>query len=142
MMATDQKLPKVSVLMSVHNDAATVEAAIGSVLAQTFGDFEFIMINDGSTDGTAEILRQLAQQDARIRVVDQDNTGLTKALNRALGEARGIYAARQDGDDLSHRERLARQVAILDARPEVVLVGSNSQDRYADVRNRSMLMQQ
>lgn len=117
-----------SVLMSVYNGADHVAAAIESILAQTFQDFEFIIINDGSTDKTAEILDRYAAQDARIRVVHQSNTGLTRALNFGLGLARGTYIARQDADDVSYPERFARQFALFRANPALVLVGGVSDD--------------
>lgn len=121
--------PKVSVLMAVRNEEATVEASVRSILRQSFDDLEMIVINDGSTDRTSQLLSRLASQDDRLLIVEQKNAGLTKSLNTALQLANGEYIARQDGDDVSHPNRLAKQIDILDNRPDIVLVGSNSIDR-------------
>lgn len=110
-------LPRVSVVMSVHNDAARVEVAVRSILAQTFQDLELIVIDDGSSDGSADVLDQLAAGDARLHVIHQQNAGLTRALIRGCALARGEYIARQDSDDWSHPQRIAEQVALLDADP-------------------------
>ena len=108
--------------MSVYNGERYLVEAIESILNQTFTDFEFIIINDGSTDGTADILR--SYKDRRIRIFEQSNIGLTRSLNRGVALARGEYIARMDHDDLSMPERFARQVAFLDAHPEVGVVGT------------------
>jgi len=115
---------QVSVVMSVYNDARHLGDSIQSILGQTFMDFEFIVVNDGSTDGSREVLAEYENRDARIRVLDQCNLGLTQALIRGCDEARGHYIARQDADDISAPERLADQTAYLDAHPEVSLVSS------------------
>jgi glycosyltransferase involved in cell wall biosynthesis len=109
--------PKVSVLLPVRNGMPFLPAAIDSVLNQTFGDFELIAIDDGSTDGTADYLQQLA--DRRVRVLSPRTAGLASALNAGLAVARGRYLARQDADDWSAPDRLARQVAWLDDRADV-----------------------
>jgi len=114
--------PRVSVVMSVYNDERYVGAAVESILEQTFEDFEFIIVNDGSTDRTREILS--AYNDSRIKIFDQQNRGLTFSLNRGLSLARGEYIARMDGDDLSMPERFAREVTFLDENPRVGLVGT------------------
>jgi glycosyltransferase involved in cell wall biosynthesis len=114
--------PKVSVIMSVYNDEKHIRPALESILNQTFADFEFIIVNDGSTDGTEEIIRSC--RDPRIRLVNQENRGLTRSLNRALSLARADYFARMDGDDISERQRFARQVAFLDDNGHVGIVGS------------------
>jgi Glycosyl transferase family 2 len=116
------KKPLVSVLMPVYNGAADLRKALDSVLGQTFGDFEVIAINDGSMDNSAALLN--AVDDPRVRVIHQDNMGLAATLNRGLSMAEGSLVARQDQDDLSHPERLARQVAYLQAHPECVLLGT------------------
>lgn len=107
-------VPAVSIVMSVYNGQQYLRESVESVLDQTFGDFEFIVVNDGSTDGSREILAEYERRDPRVRVIDQENTGLTKALIRGCGEARGRYIARQDADDVSHPKRLAAQVALLE----------------------------
>ncbi len=115
--------PRVSVLMSVYNGARYLREAIDSILAQTFTDFEFIIVDDGSTDETPAILDSYT--DPRIvRLRNETNIGLTKSLNRGLAIARGEYVARQDADDVSFPERIQKQVAFLDAHPIVAMVGS------------------
>src|SRR5262245_47015027 len=114
--------PEVSVVMSVHNGASHLVATLDSILSQEGVELEFIAVNDGSTDKSAQILDDYAQRDDRMRVVHQDNTGLTVALIRGCGIARGEFIARQDVGDVSLPGRLARQRAILDAEPAVVMV--------------------
>lgn len=115
--------PLVTVLMSVHNGGQWVGAAVRSILAQSFRDFEFLIIDDASTDDTAAAVQ--AFDDPRIRLVRlEENIGLTRALNLGLRQARGQFIARQDADDVSMPERIALQTAFLHARPEVVIVGS------------------
>jgi glycosyltransferase involved in cell wall biosynthesis len=109
--------------MSVHNGARYLQQAIDSILAQTFTDFEFIIVDDGSTDETSTILD--GYSDSRIvRLHNSVNRGLTKSLNRGLKVAKGQYIARQDADDTSLPPRLARQVEFLDVHPQIDLVGT------------------
>lgn len=115
--------PKVSVIMSVYNGEKYLREAVDSILAQTFTDFEFIIINDGSTDKTKEILS--SYDDERIVVIDQQNVGLTKSLNRGIKMAKGEYIARMDADDISLPERLEKQVRFLDHNRDIVLVGTS-----------------
>lgn len=114
--------PAVSVVMGVYNGARYLRASIDSVLQQQGVDFEFVIVDDGSTDTTPAILASAAIQDSRVRVITQANAGLTQALIRGCGEARGRYIARQDGDDLSLPDRLALQSALLDADSELAFV--------------------
>lgn len=115
--------PKVTVLMPVYNAEAYLREAMDSILAQTFTNFEFLIIDDGSTDGSAGIVRSYA--DRRIRLVQNErNLRLAATLNRGLGLARGEYVARMDADDISLPERLARQVAFMDAHPTVGISGT------------------
>ena len=116
--------PKVTVLMAVFNGERYLQAAIESILKQGFADFEFIIVDDGSTDDTPRILADCA--DSRVRVLhNPQNIGLTKSLNRGLNAARGEYIARQDADDRSTPTRLREQAAYLDAHPKAVLVTGN-----------------
>jgi len=116
-------IPRVSVLMSVYNGARYLAEAIDSILGQTFADFEFIIIDDGSTDATNDILRTYS--DARICVLhNPKNLGLTRSLNHGLSVAQGEYVARMDADDISLPERLQKQVSFLDAHPMTAMVGS------------------
>src|SRR3954471_2781005 len=96
--------PAVSIVLPVYNAAAYVAEAVGSMLAQTFGDFELILINDGSTDGSRDLLG--SSRDDRFRTLDQPNQGLVAALNRGIGESRGEWIARMDADDVSLPGRL------------------------------------
>ena len=115
--------PQVSVLMSVHNASAFLPAAIDSILAQTFSDFELIVVDDGSSDNSGVLLDQYAARDGRVRTIRRPNRGLTRSLNEAAARARGILLARMDGDDLSMPDRLARQVAHLGRHSDCVTVG-------------------
>jgi glycosyltransferase involved in cell wall biosynthesis len=115
--------PKISVVMSVYNGAQHLREAIDSVLGQSLEDFEFIIVNDGSTDESEKIIKSYT--DKRIKLISRDNRGLVASLNEAVGQARGQYIARQDADDISKPERLRAELDILEARPEVVIVGSS-----------------
>ena len=117
-------VPRVSFLMAVYDGETYLDEAIQSVLNQTFHDFEFIVINDGSTDGTAKIIERYRRGDGRIRAYEQPNRGLVVALNRGLELARGEYVARMDADDISVPERVAAQVAFMDAHTEVGICGT------------------
>jgi hypothetical protein len=111
--------------MSVHNGERHLAEALRSILGQSWRDLELIAVDDGSTDATAAMLAEAAAGDARLRVVTLgENIGLTRALNRGLAVARGELIARMDADDVAEPERLAEQAACLDARPEVVVVGT------------------
>ena len=118
--------PLVSVVLAVYNGARHLERSLASVTGQRFTDFELIVIDDGSTDGTADILSALQRSEPRAIVVRQDNRGLTASLNRGIAMARGTYIARQDADDESLPERFERQVAWLDAHPSVAAVGTRA----------------
>src|SRR5205823_3104415 len=120
--------PQVTVLMTVYNGEHYLRPAMESILGQTFTDFEFLIIDDGSTDGSVEIIR--SYHDPRIRLYVEPHRGLVPALNRGLSLARGRYIAHMDADDLADVRQLAQQVAFLDAHPAVVLVGCRI--RYTD----------
>jgi len=115
--------PKVSVVIPVYNRARYVAAAVESVLAQSFTDFELLLINDGSTDGSAEILRSYS--DPRVRLVcNQSNLGIPQTRNMGLRLACGEYLAWLDSDDVAYRDRLNAQVAFLDRHQDYAAVGS------------------
>lgn len=117
-------VPLVSVIMPAYNAAPFIGEAIGSVLAQDMPDFELIVVDDGSTDGTQEIARSFT--DPRVRVVDQPaNLGIASTVNVALALARGQFAARLDNDDIMLPHRLSTQVAFLERHPEIFGVGSD-----------------
>jgi glycosyltransferase involved in cell wall biosynthesis len=115
--------PAVTVLMGVYNAATYLREAIDSILNQTFTDFEFLIYNDGSTDETAAIVR--AYVDSRISFFDNPvNRSVSPNLNEGIERAAGRYIVRMDGDDIAHPERIAKQVAYMDAYPEVGLCGT------------------
>jgi glycosyltransferase involved in cell wall biosynthesis len=124
--------PGISVVLAVHNGERHLEASLRSLREQTFQDFEIIVVDDGSTDRTVEILAALERDEPRAVIVRQPNRGLAASLNTGIGLARGRYVGRQDADDLSRPERFACQSAWLDRDPSVVAVGSS-----ADVIDRS-----
>lgn len=109
--------PRLTVAMAVYNNGPYVGEAIDSILGQTFGDFEFLIVNDGSSDESAAVIDARAAQDPRIRVIHQENRGFIASLNRMFAEARSPWIARMDGDDISHPERLARQWAFVETNP-------------------------
>lgn len=115
-------LPLVSVLLPAYNAGTYLRDAVDSIRAQTLADWELIVVDDGSTDDTPAILA--GYDEPRLIVVRQANAGVSAALNTGLARARGRYVARQDADDLSHPERLARLAAFLDAHPEIDAVSS------------------
>lgn len=115
--------PKVTVLVPVFNRERFVDDAIRSVIGQDYQDFELLLVDDGSTDGTAHVLESWRTRDARITVVTAPrNLGIPAALNLGLDHARGEYVARLDSDDFMKPRRLAAQVAVLDEKPGVALV--------------------
>ena len=113
--------PLVTVVLPVYNAAAEIAAAIDSVLAQTFTDFELLVINDGSTDASGQVLASYT--DPRVRVLSQPNRGLVATLNRGITEARGTWIARMDSDDICLPKRLERQTQYLARHPEIALLG-------------------
>jgi GT2 family glycosyltransferase len=118
-------VPLVSVVMPVYNGEKYLHEAIESILTQTFRDFEFIVIDDGSTDGTSAILAQYQKMDRRIRVAcNPENQGQPASLNKGCHLAKGKYIARMDADDVSLAERLERQVEYIEAHPEIGVLGT------------------
>lgn len=115
--------PLLTVLMTVYNAEGFLKESMDSILRQSFTDFEFIIINDGSSDGSKEIIDQYATIDRRIRAIHQKNHGLVYSLNKGIGLAKGKIIARTDADDISMDNRLRDQMDFLDANPEVVLLG-------------------
>jgi len=116
--------PRVSIVMPVHNGGEYLAPAVESILGQTLEDFEFIIVNDGSTDATAATLEEYQFRDPRIRVHHETRAGLVASLNRGCADARAGYIARMDADDVAFPDRLARQVEFLDRHPRVAVVGS------------------
>lgn len=120
--------PGISVAMSVYNGERFLAAAIESVLAQTFADFEFLILDDGSRDASRAIAAHYAARDPRIRLIARENRGLIASLNHLLGLARAPLVARMDADDVCLPERFARQAAFLAARPDVGVLGTWTED--------------
>lgn len=116
--------PAVSVLLPVYNARKFIKQAVKSILTQTLRDFELVIINDGSTDGSESIVRELAAKDSRIVVISRPNTGIVGALNDGLTRARSDIVARMDADDLSQPTRLEEQLAELNAHHDCVAVGT------------------
>ncbi len=124
--------PVISVLMSVYNAERYVAEAIQSILGQTEGRFEFLIVNDGSRDASGSILDRYAAQDGRIRVIHQENRGLIYSLNLMLDQARAPLVARMDSDDVSRPERFAVQLAHMQANPQIAVLGTNTDELDAD----------
>lgn len=116
--------PQVSVLLPVYNARRYVAAAVESILAQTFADFELIVLDDGSTDGSQQILESLAAKDSRIRLIRHPNMGLLRTLNLGISQCRGEFIARMDADDIAMPNRFRAQVEFLSAHPEVAVLGT------------------
>lgn len=114
--------PRVSVIMAVWNGERHLADAIQSILNQTFRDFEYIIIDDGSSDATRAIIARYALHDERITLLYHEHQGLTRSLNRGTQEARGAYIARMDADDISLPERLEKEYAYLMQHPDVAVV--------------------
>lgn len=109
--------------MPVFNSEEYLEDTLNSILDQSYKDFELIAVNDGSTDASMEILRKFEQTDERVRVINQDNTGIVGALNKGLENCRGDLIARMDSDDLMEPDRLSSQTKMMEMLPDVILLG-------------------
>lgn len=126
--------PRVSVVMSVWNGELFLREAVESILEQTFRDFEFIVIDDGSSDRSASILESYRISDSRVRVYHQQNSGLVESLNRGCRLASGKYIARMDADDVAISNRLLWQVEFMESNPHVGVLGGAVQFINADGR--------
>lgn len=116
------RIPRASVLMTVYNGATYLREAVDSILSQSFADFEFVIVDDGSRDASARILR--SYDDPRLRIIENPrNLGQTPSLNIGLRACRGVYVVRMDADDVALPDRIARSVELLDAQPEIGIVG-------------------
>lgn len=117
-------MPSITVLMSVYNSERWLKESLSSVLNQTFTDFEFIIVNDGSTDSSSQIIDICAREDRRIRVVIKQNTGLADSLNQGIQMAKGEWIARIDADDFCEPNRLEVQYDFAKSHPSLILIGS------------------
>jgi len=120
-MATET--PLISICMPVYNAEPYVAEAVESMLGQTLGDFEFLIIDDGSTDDSLRILKRYAARDPRIRLTSRPNQGLVPTLNELVDGARGEFLARMDADDIAMPERFEKQVQYLRDHPDCAVVG-------------------
>lgn len=119
------KAPAVSVLMTVYNGGKALSPSLESISNQTFADWEMVVVDDASTDGTRDVVEGWSRRDPRIRLVSNGgNKGQTPCLNQGLRECRGTWVARQDADDLSAPGRLAAQIEHVVRNPEVILLGT------------------
>lgn len=118
-------LPRISVLLPVYNASDYIDEAVQSILGQTLGDFELIIVDDGSRDDSVATVARHARRDRRIRLICTAHRGITPALNTAVRHARGELLARMDADDASHPDRFSTQANYLASHPEVVAVGSS-----------------
>lgn len=118
-----EKSIEISVLMPVFNGEKFLVEAIESILNQTFTDFEFIIVNDGSTDGTVNIIKSYTDQ--RIKLITRENGGVSEALNTGLKLAKGKYIVRMDADDISHLDRIEKQYDFIKNNPECIIVGTD-----------------
>lgn len=119
------RIPELSVVMSVYNAERFLDKAIGSILDQQFSDYEFIIVDDASTDSTMNLVKKWAGADDRIKIFrNETRLGLTKSLNRAISQTTAPWIARQDGDDFSHSARLRLQMDQLGKNPDVGVLGT------------------
>lgn len=116
--------PEITVLMPVYNGATYIADAVRSVLTQSFTDFELLIVNDGSTDHTADMIHAI--NDPRIIILDQQHSGVSHALNKGLAAAKGRYIARFDADDICYEHRLERQYHFLETHPDYMVVGCDA----------------
>lgn len=129
-------IPTVSVVMSVYNGERFLDEAVDSILGQSFEDFEFIIIDDGSTDSTGPLLDSYRKRDPRVRVFHQENRGLVASLNRGCEAARGKYIARMDADDIAAKDRLSWQLKFMEGHPKVGVVGGAIE--FIDITGKSL----
>jgi glycosyltransferase involved in cell wall biosynthesis len=128
-------MPKLSVVMSVYNGERYLDECMQSILQQSFTNFEFIVINDGSTDNSLEILKRYQNSDSRICIINQSNAGLSTSLNRGIAIAKGTFIARMDADDISYPTRFEEQVKLLEHDSECVICGTQADimDKKGDI---------
>jgi glycosyltransferase involved in cell wall biosynthesis len=131
---------KVSVILPVYNAKDYLKIACDSLFQSIFQDFEVIAIDDGSTDGSLEILHAISKNEPRLKILTQAHQGIVQALNYGISESKGTYIARMDADDISHPDRLEKQIAYLEGHPDAIAVGSWV--RFIDDKNRPFFIYQ
>lgn len=123
-MKLPSELPLISVLIPVYNCAPFVSQALDSILGQTYTEFEIIAVDDGSDDGSSQILDTYAARDPRLHVIrNPNNLGIVRALNRGLSTCRGTYVARMDADDIACKERFEKQISEMESQPDIIALG-------------------
>jgi len=135
-MSVESAPPAITVLIPVYNGEEYLREAVESILNQSFRDFEALIIDDGSTDGSLAILNEFAAQDERVRIISRENRGLVATLNEGIEQAKAPLIARMDADDIALPERFALQVAYLTEHPEVVCVGG----RYINIDEKNRIL--
>jgi len=120
------KEPFISVVMSCHNSKKRLKTSIESILDQTYKNFEFIIIDDGSTDDTLDIIRGYSASDRRIKIIEKPNTGLADSLNEGIKIAKGGWIARMDADDVSFVDRFEKQIEFIKKNPEIDVLGTGA----------------
>ncbi|WP_144920757.1 glycosyltransferase [Halorubrum salsamenti] len=125
-------MPEISVVLPTYNEANAIQDALDGLAEQTFRDFEVVVVDDGSTDGTVDIITSEDRLD--ITLIERNKSGLPSALNRGIREANGVYIARQDADDRSHPKRFERQIEVLQENESLALLGTGAILEYADGR--------
>lgn len=119
------KAKTISIVMSVYNGQRHLRESIKSILSQTYRNFEFLIVDDASTDNSLKIINKYSKKDKRIKIIkNKKNIGLTRSLNRAIKQAKGKYIARQDADDFSEKNRLELQLKFLEKNKEIFLCGT------------------
>ncbi|MEJ2704778.1 MAG: glycosyltransferase family 2 protein, partial [Sedimentisphaerales bacterium] len=125
-MQKKERKPKASVLMPVYNTVLFLEEAVESILTQSFEDYEFVIVDDGSNDGSEKILAAFARKDARVRIIRNDkNMGIVYSLNRGLRECCGKYIVRMDSDDVALPNRLSKQIELMEAHPNITVLSAS-----------------
>lgn len=136
MTKLNQKKKQITVLMSVYNQEKYLKESIESILKQTYSNFKFLIINDGSTDDSKKIINKFRNKDKRIKLINQRNLGLTKTLNNSLLKIKSKYVARMDADDISHPERLKNQLNEFLKNDRLVLLGTAA--KYIDANGKEL----
>ncbi|MBK8500188.1 MAG: glycosyltransferase [Flavobacteriales bacterium] len=131
-------MDRVCILLPFRNAVSTLEAAIASIAQQTYSDWKLLLLDNASTDEGSSIAQRWAERDPRITLLDEPRIGIAHALNTGLTHAQGKYIARMDADDISHPERLAKQVAFLEAYPEVGVLGTRTRFETKVVKSSGM----
>ena len=122
----------ISVILPVYNGEKYLREAVDSILNQTYRNIECIVVNDGSTDATLDILLDYHKRDNRVVIISRENRGLVTSLNEAIQISHGEYIARMDADDIAHLDRLEKQVCYMEQNPDVYLLGTNYSLMYED----------